>query len=478
MLNDVMHDAAPQVHVRLTQVVKLLGLVISTKFCKVFAWLHDDLQGLVGQIRLCIQADSNAPSKFFCELFRQSGMVLRWVKARRAQRNCFAKTRFDADEYERSSSAGLQVSLPRCVLGTTGPEQQHASRVQQVLDMIASLSDAEKTEVWSSSPNARGMPGDFENIVRALLNSVVSLDHLDENDLRVVADSLIDSLSRLCQGVDLHPFVTQAMHRGIEEGRVDATKVVDAVLLHDKLNPLLWKAPSHLNPDEIQRMGRGCPDKIAKCLAINKLMIQRVVELQPTESRKFWVREGAKPIATSSNERDFFFGVVPKLNLQVAKPVVQECVAWIVANVPVQFKKGASDAPEKRKAESAAEGEVGAPPVKLPKRVDFDFGAYTLEKFELDAPALARSLPGTTLLSVKEASKEQPFDSNSPIHAVAVKFDTALEKLGVEGQIRESVYGAFKMATQNIGLKCDKRQVHELRRWVARALALKHGSAE
>ena len=53
------------------------------------------------------------------------------------------------------------------------------------------------------------MPGDFENIVRALLNSVVSLDHLDENDLRVVADSLIDSLSRLCQGVDLHPFVTQ-----------------------------------------------------------------------------------------------------------------------------------------------------------------------------------------------------------------------------------------------------------------------------
>ena len=369
-------------------------------------------------------------------------------------------------------------SVPVPTQGTTGPEQQHASRVQQVLDMIASLSDAEKTEVWSSSPNARGMPGDFENIVRALLNSVVSLDHLDENDLRVVADSLIDSLSRLCQGVDLHPFVTQAMHRGIEEGRVDATKVVDAVLLHDKLNPLLWKAPSHLNPDEIQRMGRGCPDKIAKCLAINKLMIQRVVELQPTDSRKFWVREGAKPIATSSNERDFFFGVVPKLNLQVAKPVVQECVAWIVANVPVQFKKGASDAPEKRKAESAAEGEVGAPPVKLPKRVDFDFGAYTLEKFELDAPALARSLPGTTLLSVKEASKEQPFDSNSPIHAVAVKFDTALEKLGVEGQIRESVYGAFKMATQNIGLKCDKRQVHELRRWVARALALKHGSAE
>ena len=111
---------------------------------------------------------------------------------------------------------------------------------------------------------------------------------------------------------------------------MDATKVVDAVLLHDRLNPLLWKAPSHLNPDEIQRMGRGCPDKIAKCLAINKLMIQRVVELQPTESRKFWVREGAKPIATSSNERDFFFGVVPKLNLQVAKPVVQECVAWML----------------------------------------------------------------------------------------------------------------------------------------------------
>ena len=251
--------------------------------------------------------------------------------------------------------------------------------------MIASLSEAEKAEVWSSSPDARGMPGDFENIVRAPLNSVVSLDHLDENDLRVVADSQIDWMGRLCQGVDLHPFVTQAMHRGIGEGRVEATRVADAVLLHDKLNLLLWKAPSHLNPDEIQRMGRGCPDKNAKCLAINKLMIQRVVELQPTESRKFWVREGAKPIATSSNERDFFFGVVPKLNLQVAKPVVQECVAWIVANVPAQFKKGAGDAPEKCKAQCATEIESGAPPAKLPKCVDFDFGAYTLHKFELDA---------------------------------------------------------------------------------------------
>ncbi|CAE7037571.1 unnamed protein product [Symbiodinium natans] len=358
------------------------------------------------------------------------------------------------------------------------PSQPHASRVQQAVDMLLLLSEAERTEVLKAMPCATEKAGDFDSTVRCLINSVVSLDHLDENDLRVVADSLIDSLGRVCQGVDLHPFITQSMHHGIEEGRADPTKIADAVLLHNTLNALLWKAPSHLNPDDIQRMDRGSPDKIAKCLAINKLMIQRIVELQPTESRKFWIREGAKPIATSSNERDFFFGVVPKLNLQVAKPVVQECVAWIATNVPQQYKKGQHEAPEKRKAPTVSEHASSEPASKLPKRVDFDFGAYTLDKFEHDASALPRSLPGTTLLSVKEASKEQPIDSSSPLHAVAVKFDTALEKLGVEGQIRESVYGTFKLATQNIGLKCDKRQVHELRRWVARALAMKHDADE
>ena len=97
-----------------------------------------------------------------------------------------------------------------------------------------------------------------------------------------------------------------------------------------------------------------------------------------------------------------------------------------------------------------------------------------------DAASLTRSLPGSTLLfHAKEASKEQPFDSSAPWNAEALKFDTALERLGVEGQIRDSVYGAFKLATQNIGLKCDKRQIHELRRWVARALAMKfHDTSE
>ena len=43
------------------------------------------------------------------------------------------------------------------------------------------------------------------------------------------------------------------------------------------------------------------------------------------------------------------------------------------------------------------------------------------------------------MLSAKEASKEQPFDSNAPWNADAVKFDTALERLGVEGQIRRKL---------------------------------------
>ena len=75
---------------------------------------------------------------------------------------------------------------------------------------------------------------------------------------------------------------------------------------------------------------------------------------------------------------------------------------------------------------------------------------FTLQKFAHDASSLARSLPS------------QPFDGTVHIRAVAVKFDTALKKSGVEGcQNRESV---FNMATHNIGLKWDKRQVRELRK--------------
>eukprot|EP00435_Cladocopium_sp_Y103_P027347 s1568_g6.t1 len=306
-------------------------------------------------------------------------------------------------------------------------DNQPASQVETLLKSISMLPEKQQHELWNHCPSPPGHAADFDSTFRLLVNSVVSVDHIDENDLKTLADSFMDSLGRLCAHIDLSPFAIQVMSRGVDEGQVDREKIADAILQNEKINTLLWKAPTDLNPDDIQKLERGHQEKISKCIALNKLM-------------------------------------------------VQEIVSWICSNLPAQFKKAQPEYPEKRKAPVQTVSGATEQASKLPRRTDFDFGNYSLQNFEQDAASLTRTLPGTSLLSAKEASKEQPFDSNAPWNADAVKFDTALERLGVEGQIRESVYGAFKMATQNIGLKCDKRQTHELRRWVARALALKHQS--
>lgn len=99
------------------------------------------------------------------------------------------------------------------------------------------------------------------------------------------------------------------------------------------------------------------------------------------------MKEGAKPIATSSNERDFFFGVVPKLNLQVAKPVVQEIVSWIMTNIPSHYKKaGPENSAEKRKHGDWKDEKT--PAAKLPKRSSVEFANYSIQRFEQDAASL------------------------------------------------------------------------------------------
>ena len=78
----------------------------------------------------------------------------------------------------------------------------------------------------------------------------------------------------------------QILSHAIAEECVLVDTVADHILSHDIINALLWKAPKHLDPDTIQKMERGNPEKIAKCMALNKLMIQRIVALQPCESRQ------------------------------------------------------------------------------------------------------------------------------------------------------------------------------------------------
>ncbi len=84
---------------------------------------------------------------------------------------------------------------------------------------------------------------------------------------------------------------------------------------------------------------------------------------------------------------------------------------------------------------------------KPPKHSSVDFANYSLQRFEQDAASLTR--PGSTLLPAKGAGKEQACAMESGLRH-------CFGALGVEGQLRNSVYGAFKLAIQNIALKRDR----------------------
>ena len=112
---------------------------------------------------------------------------------------------------------------------------------------------------------------------------------------------------------------------------------------YDKVNSLLWKVPTHLNPDDIQHMERGSPNKNAKCVAMTKPIIFN------RAGRGIFGSEKGPNVLRPAAMSVICFGVVPKLNLQISKPLVQDCVSWIVANVPAQFRKGISEFHEKLK---------------------------------------------------------------------------------------------------------------------------------
>ena len=128
--------------------------------------------------------------------------------------------------------------------------------------------------------------------------------------------------------------------------------------------------------------------------------------------------------------------------MAVAKSALQECVQWIVANLPDKFRRDRAMTAGKRQAEhmSAPETATASEPAsKAPRQHMFDITTYSLEKFRDDASALMRSLPEQTLLTTKQAVKFQPFDSASSTHAAAVQFDTALERLGVTGAMKAEI---------------------------------------
>ena len=63
---------------------------------------------------------------------------------------------------------------------------------------------------------------------------------------------------------------------------------------------------------------------------------------------------------------------------------------------------------------------------------------------------------------------------NSPLKSAMAQFEVALERIRVSKSMSDEIYAQFKMATEGLGISCSKPQVPELKRWVARALAVKY----
>ena len=95
--------------------------------------------------------------------------------------------------------------------------------------------------------------------------------------------------------------------------------------------------------------------------------------------------------------------------------------------------------------------------------------------FSKDAPSFKTLFPqATTLVTVAQAGRQVPFDVNSPLRSANGTIEVVLERMGVCKGMSDEISVQCKMATEGLGIRCSKLQVPELKRWVARALAVKY----
>ena len=173
--------------------------------------------------------------------------------------------------------------------GPNAPTPAAVDQVSSILACIKALPEAQQAEVWNHAPTNPAHQGnsDFDASLRSLLDTVVNASCMDENDVKVVATILVDSLSKLCAPNLMHHFVLQAMNHGVSEGSMDPGQVAEGVLACEPVNALLWRAPAELQPDAVAKLEQGHPSKIAKHQELNKLMVRRIIDLQTSETRKF-----------------------------------------------------------------------------------------------------------------------------------------------------------------------------------------------
>ena len=407
-----------------------------------------------------------------------------------------------AEQQQWTQGAAQVPSLPPAKRPRVQPKRFDEDLYDQTCAIIDNMSQREKEKlreylgdgVTPREPTTRQQQHEPEVCLREIFSHCVDVQRMDADDVTTVAETLCELLTKILPNTLACSLVADMLEHVLKDVGNRSASLLQKVLQIPCVQDEFLKPPPALQPDAIANLPDHHPDKVKKWRELNKEMVRRVVRLQTAETQKFWLREGVKPVAASSNERDVFFDIVRVVRLQCTKPEIKEFLTWFKMNVPSKFKKHAAGnegslrarqvAPHENSrsspttsttlcvAPAVATDATTAPSQDVASTRRFDISTYTLDKFAKDAATLQYNNP--TLVSVKDVGKSVKFDSNPELNQSIAEFDHALETFGLTKPVRDDVYQHLKSATLSLGLRCNKSQVEDLRRWIARALALKH----
>ena len=232
------------------------------------------------------------------------------------KRVCLQRERFDEDLYDQACA----------LLDTMSPLEKEKLRLY--------LGNC------THSPETGARQKDPEMCLHELFSQWVDVSTMDDDDVATVAETLCEVISKVLKSDALVvKLFVDLLEHALKNSKSSCKPQIQQLLSIASVQEEIVKAPAHLQPDAIANLPDHHPEKIKKWRELNKEMVRRVVALQTTETQKFWLREGVKPIAASSNERHVFFDMVRLVRLQCTKPEIKEFLAWFKNNVPSKFRK-------------------------------------------------------------------------------------------------------------------------------------------
>ncbi|CAE8642737.1 unnamed protein product, partial [Polarella glacialis] len=198
---------------------------------------------------------------------------------------------------------------------------------------------AQELQQMQAQVDPASTSNDVDECLKHFLGLIVSINSMDGNDMHVVAETLLNSLAKAPHTKQLlGEFVVHILRHAVEEKFVNPSEVAKVVTSLTAVAVEVYKAPLGLQPDEISCMNKESHATILKWQELNKLMVARIIDLQTSTTRKYWQREGVKPVAATGNERDMFYEIIHLVKMRVTKPELREFLQWFKTNVPERFK--------------------------------------------------------------------------------------------------------------------------------------------